>query len=596
MMLNIALQGLYESEKINYTGTNEMNSTDLKTWNVKKIGVIGAGIVGVPMAALLAHAKIQIGSEQPARVVLIQRNSSTSGWKVDAINSGRSPIGGIEPELDQILSDAMTRGLLRASHNYKEIQDADVILVCVQTDKKHFEPDYGPLFDALKNLVMVLEDKPKEKMPLIIFESTLAPSSMITLIKDYFERAGLVEGRDILLGNSPNRVMPGRLVERIAQSDKVIGGLSRITTERIRMLYDKIVAKGTLHCTNSITAEIIKTLENAYRDVRIAFSSEMVRYCDLNDIDFYRVRDWVNNRLSQSDAASSKPNAVPTGAMLIPTIGVGGHCLPKDGILLLWRMIESKMDISKSIILESRRINDESPDATIGFSERHFGKLEGKSITLLGAAYRFNSDDTRNSPTFILARHLLEKGCKVVIHDPYVKPNDQNLTRYDLQGYFTQDISHAVKNAEYIIFCTAHQLYLEERENIISTATQLRGIIDGCNLFKGIDFEGTQLLYTGIGRGNKSPDQEFLDFVLKSFRIVERGMANEIERLINFFNDRYAFDDFNRADFNEIQRIAGTCVTGCSIVEPEPIINKPEYHGFSSRLVRLAIASSGEFK
>ena len=591
-MLNIALQGLYESEKINYTGTDEMNSTDLKTWNVKKIGVIGAGIVGVPMAALLAHAKIQIGSEQPARVVLIQRNSSTSGWKVDAINSGRSPIGGIEPELDQILSDAVTRGLLRASHNYKEIQDADVILVCVQTDKKHFEPDYGPLFDALKNLVIVLEDKPKEKMPLIIFESTLAPSSMSTLIKDYFERAGLVEGRDILLGNSPNRVMPGRLVERIAHSDKVIGGLSRITTERIKMLYDKIVTKGTLHCTNSITAEIIKTLENAYRDVRIAYSAEIVRYCDLHDIDFYKVRDWVNNRLSKSDTASGSPNTVPTGAILIPTIGVGGHCLPKDGILLLWRMIESRMDKSKSLIFEARRINDESPDATIHLAEQYFGKLDGKFIALLGAAYRFNSDDTRNSPTFILAEHLLEKGCEVAIHDPYVKLSDQNLTRYNLHQYFTQDISQAVDQAEYLIFCTAHQIYFEEKENAIRAATQLRGIIDGCNLFQRSDFEGSQFLYTGIGRGNKPPDQGFLDFVLKGFRIVERGVANEIQSLVNFFNDHYAFDEFNRVAFNEIQRIAGTCVTGCVISDPGPITTKPDCQEFSSRLINCAIAKS----
>ena len=102
-------------------------------------------------------------------------------------------------------------------------------------------------------------------------------------------------------------------------------------------------------------------MENAYRDVRIAFSTEIVRYCDENNIDFYKVRDKVNTMLSQSDLATSNPNVVPSGGILIPMLGVGGHCLPKDGILLWWRNIETGTDTSNSLILNSRIINDESP-------------------------------------------------------------------------------------------------------------------------------------------------------------------------------------------------------------------------------------------
>ena len=90
-----------------------------------------------------------------------------------------------------------------------------------------------------------------------------------------------------------------------------------------------------------MTAEIVKTLENAYRDVRIAFSAEVVRYCDEHNIDFYQVREKVNEMLFQTDLAKDKPNEVPSGGILIPTLGVGGHCLPKDGILLWWRKLES---------------------------------------------------------------------------------------------------------------------------------------------------------------------------------------------------------------------------------------------------------------
>lgn len=313
-------------------------------WRVRKIGVIGPGIVGMPMAALLADARLKEGTDEPAKVVVVQRNSPTSGWKVDAINAGKSVIGGVEPALDRIVSETVAEGILSASHDYSALSDADVVLVCVQTDKKGLEPDYGPLFGALDHLAEALSRKPADNIPIVCFESTLAPSTMATLVRDHFARYGLVEGRDILLGNSPNRVMPGRLVERVAAADKLIAGLHPATPELIARLYSRIVTKGKLHQTNSMTAEVVKTLENAYRDVRIAFATEIVRYCDEHDIDFYAVRDEVNSRIAQSDDASASATAVPIGGILVPMIGVGGHCLPKDGILLWWRRIESGAD------------------------------------------------------------------------------------------------------------------------------------------------------------------------------------------------------------------------------------------------------------
>jgi len=567
-------------------GPNSSNGRHV--WSVNKIAVVGPGIVGMPMAALLAHAKICEGTDKPARVIVIQRNSPTSGWKVQAINSGRSVIGGIEPGLDRIVSSAVSEGLLSASHDFSDLLDADVILVCVQTDKEGFGPDYGPMLKALTDMASALQSKPAEKMPLIIFESTLAPSSMSTLVKKHFSKYGLEEGRDILLGNSPNRVMPGRLVERVADSDKLIGGLSPITTQLIKKLYSNIVTKGDLHITNSLTAEVVKTLENTYRDVRIAYAAEIVRYCDKHDFDFYQLRHQVNNRLAQTDGASEDPNVVPSGGLLIPTIGVGGHCLPKDGILLWWRKIESGSDTSRSLILEARHINDESPEETISLAERYFGDLTNKPVTLLGTAYRFNSEDTRNSPTLALALQLIEKGCKVRIHDPHVKPTDQNLRRFALQSYFTRDMAQAVESAEYLIFCAAHRVYTNESDQIIRLTNGLRGILDGCNLFQRSDFAGKPYGYVGIGRGTKPPPQAFVDFAYEGFRVMEQGFANELRDLIDFLNDRYANDDFNRIVFREVQQIAGTCVTGCAIVDPAPIETIPIYEGFSSHLVKCA--------
>lgn len=563
----------------------------IENWSVNKIGVIGPGIVGMPMAAMLAHARITIGTENPAQVTVVQRDSVSSGWKVDAINTGKSVIGGIEPGLDKIVMESVEEGLLSATHNPEDISDADVILVCVQTDKKGFEPDYGPMFGALTSLAEALQNKPEHTLPLIIFESTLAPSSMATLMKDHFASYGLMEGEDILLGNSPNRVMPGRLVERVAGSDKLVAGLHPVTPQLIKILYSHIVTEGELYPTNSLSAEIEKTFENAYRDVRIAYTTEVVRYCDENNINFYSLRDQVNVQLAQQDDASEDPNAVPTGGLLIPTLGVGGHCLPKDGILLWWRKIEAGADTSRSLILGSRHINDASPEVTFNMAEKVFGELSGKKIALLGAAYRFNSEDTRNSPTLVLAKQLLGKGCQITIHDPYVKKDDQNLLKYELEKYFTNDLDEGMKNSEYAFVCVAHREYLEQFDKIFRTDTSLQGVFDACNLYNRDEFDSTGIVYTGIGRGEIEPASDLVNVVFDGFRAMETGTANELMSLIVFFNERYADTGFNRVDFSEVQKLAASCSTGCIIPNYGEVRIENTVDGFRPRLVDFALNS-----
>ena len=571
------------------------NSTPLKIedWKIEKIAIIGPGIVGMPMASMLANARIKIGTEQPAKVIVIQRDSKNSGWKVDAINNGKSVIGGIEPELDDITNEAVKAGILSASSDFNSLSDADVILVSVQTDKKEngFEPDYDPMFGALNKLAEALQKKPTSKIPLIIFESTLAPTTMDTLFREHFKKYGLEEGKDILLGNSPNRVMPGRLVERIRESDKLAGGLHPETPGLIAKLYKNIVTNGEVFQTNSLTAEIVKTLENAYRDVRIAFSSEIVRFCDANNIDFYKVREKVNKMLSQTDDATNNPNAVPSGGLLIPMLGVGGHCLPKDGILLWWRNNQKGNDNSGSLILESRLINDASPSHTFTEAERKFGNLKDKKIALLGVAYRFNSEDTRNSPTLTLANYLRENRINYILHDPYVKPDDQNLAKFNQQQFFTNDLKKSVDFADYIFVCTAHKVYINNFEQIVS-AKNILGIVDAANIYKEEQFADIPIHYGGIGRGKLEPNDEFINFVYDSFRAVEKGLACELLNLINFYNENYAFDEYNKVKFEDVQRLAKTCSTGCEITNPGPIEKVPVYYGFSSALAKKGFSNN----
>jgi UDP-N-acetyl-D-mannosaminuronic acid dehydrogenase len=573
----------------------ELNSAPIKAenWKIKKIGVIGPGIVGMPMAAMLANAKIKIGTKEPAKVIVIQRNSVNSGWKVDAINSGKSVIGGIEPELDDITREAVEAGLLSASSDFSDLSDADVILVSIQTDKKEnaFEPDYGPMFGGLEKLAEALQKKPSDKIPLIIFESTLAPTTMDTLFRDFFKKYSLQEGKDILLGNSPNRVMPGRLIERICDADKLAGGLHPETPKLIKKLYQHIVTNAKVYETNSLTAEIVKTLENAYRDVRIAFSTEIVRYCDQHNIDFYKVRDKVNEKLSQSDKATTDPNAVPSGGILIPMLGVGGHCLPKDGILLWWRKNQKNHDTSKSLILESRLINDASPVDTFKQAEKAVGNLSDKKIALLGVAYRFNSEDTRNSPTLVLANYLRENNIAYVMHDPYVKKDDQNILRFKQQDHLTDDLKQALEFADYVFVCSAHKQYIDEAQTIIS-AENVKGIFDASNIYNRNFFQNNPKKYAGIGKGTEEPSEDFVEFVYQSFREMEKGLANELQSLIQFYNENYAFNEFNKVKFEDVQRLAKTCSTGCEIADPEVIDNVPVYNNFSSILAKKGHSNS----
>jgi hypothetical protein len=295
--------------------------------------------------------------------------------------------------------------------------------------------------------------------------------------------------------------------------------------------------------------------------------------------------------LSQSDKASSDPNAVPSGGLLIPMLGVGGHCLPKDGILLWWRNNQKGNDNSKSLILESRLINDASPVYTFKQAEKSFGNLHDKKIALLGVAYRFNSEDTRNSPTLALANYLRENNVDYMMHDPYVKNDDQNLLRFNQQEHLTHDLNKALKYADYVFICSAHKEYIDHF-NAIASQENVKGIMDASNIFNRKQFENNPEKYAGIGKGTEDPSEEFIKFVYDSFRAMEKGLGHELMGLINFYNENYAFDEYNKVKFGDVQRLAKTCSTGCEIADAEGIEAVPVFNGFSSILAKKGFANA----
>jgi hypothetical protein len=207
-------------------------------------------------------------------------------------------------------------------------------------------------------------------------------------------------------------------------------------------------------------------------------------------------------------------------------------------------------------------------------------------VALLGAAYRGDSEDTRNSPTLALARLMLERGASVTLHDPYVRPRDPNLVRHGLADHLVADLDRALAGAHAVVLCAPHRVYLEHRATICGGAG--RGVFDGCNLYPDAVARNTG--YDGIGRGRTAPPAAFVDFVERSYLAMERGVANELTRVIRFLNERYAADAYNRLDLAAVQRLAGTCVTGCRIADPGPVSPPPAWDGFLPRLVSAGAA------
>ena len=232
-----------------------------------------------------------------------------------------------------------------------------MILVCVQTDKARVRTGLRPAVRGADTAWPSSCPQPAGNIPLsFCSSSTLAPSSMTTVVREHFARYGLVEGRDILLGNSPNRVMPGRLVERVRASDKIVAGLHPATARAdpapVRAHRDPgHAAPNEQHDGGNREDARERVPRRAHCLRRRRWCAD----CDAARRRLLRVRETgESRRASPRTTIDDDPNAVPSGGLLVPTVGVGGHCLPKDGILLWWRAARGGVERSRSLILEAR--------------------------------------------------------------------------------------------------------------------------------------------------------------------------------------------------------------------------------------------------
>lgn len=437
--------------------------------NKKTIAICGIGYVGFPVAMLFA--------EKGFNVIGIDIDEK----RVKQLNNGKNPIEGQEPGLSNLVTKVHKSGNFNATTDPQKYSEAQYIIIAVQTPvgEQNKKPEYISLKSALKDI-----GKHLSKGTLVIVESTTAPGTMTDVVKPILEKESkLAAGKDFMLANCPERLMPGHLLENISEYNRVIGGLTPESADTAEKLY-KTIVRGKLDKTDCTTAEVVKTGENTYRDVQIAFANEMALLCEAMGSNVWEVRKLINDCRKITD---TRPEA--RRQMHFPGAGVGGHCIPKDSWLLINK---ARKTVKPRLIPIARAINDFMPThmfKLLKTAVQEAGKdLKTITVAVLGYAYDGNSDDDRNTPTKPFLKHLEEQKTKYEVHDPYIKK-------------FKKPIDDVLDNADALVLMTAHDEYkLLEYHKIKSLMNKHKPIIiDGRNVFDKNAARSNGFLYKGVG-------------------------------------------------------------------------------------------------
>jgi len=361
-------------------------------------------------------------------------------------------------------------GRLRATTDYAGLTDRDVILIDVETpvDDRNI-PRYEALRSVLKSLGPVL--KPGA---LVIVESTIAPGTIANLVLPMLEgHTGKKLNEGFYLGACPERVMPGKLLKNLTTLSRVAGGMTPETSAVMIALYEHIV-HADLDAADCVTAELVKTTENAYRDVQIAFANEVALICESVGGDVWKVRELVNKS--------------PMRQMHLPGAGVGGHCIPKDPWLLAYGT--AGKDVSLHIIPSAREVNDSMPLHMVKLLESALTEarvsLSGARIAVLGYAYLEDSDDTRNSPSRSLVAGLRELGAQPVVHDPWIHA-------------YAGDVYEQAKGCDAAIVMVAHSAYRNMDLAQLRQALKHPILVDGRKVFDPVSARAAGFIFRAVG-------------------------------------------------------------------------------------------------
>ncbi len=405
-----------------------------------KVGIVGLGYVGLPLAVEFAEAGHEvIGLDTDAR-------------KVAAIDAGDSYI-------EDVASDRLraVRGSVRATTRYADLSKAEAVIIAVPTPlTENREPDLGPLMNAGTSLARVLQEG-----QLISLESTTYPGTTRERLVPLLEESGLKAGRDFNVAFSPERVDPGRTDYTMRNTPKVVGGLTPECLDRALAMYGE-VCDELVPVSTPEAAELTKLLENVFRSVNIALVNELAMLCDRMKIDVWEV----------VEAAATKPYGFMKFA---PGPGMGGHCLPVDPFYLSWKARE--YDTPTEFIELAGEVNQRMPyfcvEKVMDALNDHAKPVRGSKIAILGVSYKAGVGDTRESPALKIIRLLQERGAQIAYHDDYVA----ELHDFALRN---ESLDAVLDDADAAVIVTAHpELDVQRVVDSAPLVVDFRGVTRG---------------------------------------------------------------------------------------------------------------------
>lgn len=387
-----------------------------------KIGVLGLGYVGLPLAVEKAKAGFSILGFD----VLVD--------KVEKVNKGENYIGDV---VNEDLEDIVKNHHLEATVDFNRLGECDVVAICVPTPLDKFkQPDLQYVEASTREVAKRLH-----KEELVILESTTYPGTTEEVLQPILEESGLVCGKDFYLAFSPERVDPGNLIYKTKNTPKVVGGIGKKSADLAKTLYESVLEAQVFVVSSPKEAEMAKILENTFRIVNIGLINELAIVADKMGINLWEV----------IEAAKTKP----FGFMpFYPGPGVGGHCIPIDPFYLTY--IARRYNYHTKIIELAGEINDYMPEYVVERLMKQLNVkkkcLNGSKIVMLGIAYKNDIDDMRESPALRVLEHLEKGGAEVLVVDPYVDEfewNEKSKRTVELNA-------ELIKNADAVVITTGH--------------------------------------------------------------------------------------------------------------------------------------------